>query len=160
MAEKPLADWLSVNISEARLDDEGFGKYGQFVVKNTGEWSEFVADTTGGADGRSLESGHLTRFEFEILDLLLDRINQEPIPTIPTQVTHATLPDSPALFLFNGPVGKEVSYTLFQTFDEPTPSGGTYLAYDDAADIVEISALGAFMGYLEHKYGDGYDFIG
>jgi hypothetical protein len=68
-------------------------------------------------------------------------------------------PDDLSLALTNAEGREPMRYSLVRSFDENTGSDpGTYFAYDDFADIVEISALGAFMGYLEHKYGDSYDF--
>jgi hypothetical protein len=161
MAKEPLTDWLTVEISEAKLDAEGFGEFGSFTVTNTGEWIETYVNTTPGAEEEPpFEFGQLTRFEFKILDLLVDRINQEMIPG-PTLVTHVPPPDNLSLVLSNASRRDPLTNSLIRSFDEETNSNpGTYFAYDDYADIVEISALGAFMGYLEHKYGDGYDFIG
>jgi hypothetical protein len=160
MANGPSLNWLSVEISEAKLDAEGFGEFGNFAVTNTGEWIETYVNTTPGAEEEPpFEFGQLTRFEFKIVDLLVERINQEWIPTPPTLVTHVPPPDNLALVLWNADAREAFSTSLIRDFDEETNSNpGTYFAYDDYADIVEISALGAFMGYLEHKYGDGYDF--
>ena len=159
MANEPLVNWLSVEITEGKVDAEGFGETASFAVTNTGEWTEVYSNTTGDLERPPiLESGQLTRFEFKILDLLTDRINQEGIPRPPTLVTHVPPPDNLALALWNAEGREAVQYSLLRSFDEETGSNpGTYFAYDDFADIVEISALGAFTGYLEHKYGS-YDF--
>jgi hypothetical protein len=108
-----------------------------------------------------LESGQLTRFELKVLDRLADRINQETIPLPPTLVTPVPPPDDLALFVLNDEGREPGQYSLLRSFDENTGSDpGTYFAYDDSADIVEIAALGAVMGYLEHKYGShDFDFI-
>jgi hypothetical protein len=147
MANEPLVNWLSVEISEGR----GSGDTASFTVTNTGEWTE--------ATGDSFEFGQLTRFELKVLDRLADRINQETIPIPPTLVTHVPPPDDFTLALTNFEGREPMPYSLVRSFDENTGSDpGTYIAYDDFADIVEIAALGAFMGYLEHKYGNSYDF--
>jgi hypothetical protein len=161
MAEQPLVDWLSVNISESRQLSALWRETGIFIVDNTGKWTEVhILNSFGFTPPPSLTSGQLNPFEFKILDLLVDRINQETIPTPPTLVTPVTPPDNPALFLSNASASGGVSYPLFRSFDEATGSNpGSYFAYDDFADIVEIAALGAAMGYLEHKYGPNYDFF-
>jgi hypothetical protein len=151
MANEPLVNWLSVGIFEGRGVDET----ASFTVTYTGEWTEAHSTATENI----LEFGQLTRFELKVLDRLADRINQETIPIPPTLVTHVPPPDDFALALTNFEGREPMQYSLVRSFDENTNSDpGTYIAYDDFADIVEISALGAFMGYLEHKYGDSYDF--
>ncbi|GEO15332.1 hypothetical protein [Microvirga aerophila] len=162
MAKKtPLTDWLSVEISEARLDAEGFGEFGNFWVTNTGEWAESYMNTTPGAEQQPpTDFGHLARWELKTLDRLVDRINQEPIPP-PTLVTHVPPPHNYSLVLSNTSRRDPLLYPLIQSFESfgevPGSNPGTYFAYDDITDVVEISALGAFMGYLEDKYGDKYD---
>jgi hypothetical protein len=161
MAEQPLVDWLSVNLSESRPASAIWTEEGFFTVDNTGKWTEVhILTSFGFTPPPSLTSGQLDPFEFKVLDLLVDRINQETIPTPPTLVTPVTPPDKLALFLRNPSAGEAVQYSLFRSFDEATGSNpGSYFAYDDVADIVEIAALGAVMGHLEHKYGNNYDFF-
>jgi hypothetical protein len=155
MANEPLVNWLSVEITEEKVDAGGFGESASFTVTSAGEWIEAHSTATGNI----LEFGPLTRFELKVLDRLADRINQETIPIPPTLVTHVPPPDDLALALTNFEGREPMRYSLVRSFDENTNSDpGTYIAYDDFADIVEIAALGAFMGYLEHKYGDIYDF--
>jgi hypothetical protein len=162
MATKPLVDWLSVEITQGRVDAGGFGETAFFAVSNTGEWTEAYSNTTGDL-GRPpiIESGQLTRFELRILDRLADRINQEAIPQPPTLVTPVPPPDDLALSVWNHEGREAVQYSLLRSFDENTGSDpGTYVAYDDPADIEEIAALGAVMGYLERKYGShDFDFM-
>jgi hypothetical protein len=160
MANEPLVNWLSVEITQGRVDAGGFGETASFFVSNTGGWLEVYSNTTEDLETPPiLESGQLTRFELKVLDRLADRINQETIPIPPTLVTHVPPPDDFALALTNFEGREPMPYSLVRSFDENTGSDpGTYIAYDDFADIVEIAALGAFMGYLEHKYGNSYDF--
>jgi hypothetical protein len=160
MAREPLVDWLSVEITQGRVDAGGFGETAYFAVSNTGEWTEVYSNTTGDLERPPIiESGQLTRIELKVLDRLADRINQEAIPWPPTLVTHVPPPDDLALSVWNDEGREAVQYSLLRSFDENTDSDpGTYFAYDDSADIEEIAALGAFMGYLEHKYGSP-DFI-
>jgi hypothetical protein len=162
MARQPLVDWLGVEIFETEMNADGTVDNAEFIVADNGEWAEFYTKTKDGVvvERPDFDFGTIAPWELKILDTLLDRVNRETIPTTPTLVTQTTLPNDHAVTLINGPINEDVTCTLFQKLSDDSPASGTYFAYDDSGDIAEITAVTAFIIYLEHKYGSNCDMIG
>ena len=137
--KRPIADWDHVE----RTVYDPAGASLSFIVTDNGMWREQLTSLV--PNPPQPETGRLTKWEFRILDALVNQINREPIPE-PTQWGGLARDDSVAgyLDLDNGPT----TYRLLSH-----DRGGTSISADDKLDVLEIAALDKFMNYLEHKYG-------
>jgi hypothetical protein len=137
--KQPLADWD--HVERAVFDPAGSSL--SFVVTDNGMWTERLTSLV--PNPPKPEMGHLTKWEFRILDALVDQINREPIPE-PVQWNGPAREDAVGdyLDLDNGPA----TYRLLSH-----DRGGSFISADDKLDVLEIAALDKFMEYLEHKYG-------
>ncbi len=137
--KRPIADWDRVE----RTVYDPAGPSLSFIVTDNGMWTERLTSLV--PNPPQPETGRLTKWEFRILDALVDQINREPIPE-PTQWSGPARDDSVGSYLHldNGP-------TTYRLLSHTHRS--SLISADDKLDVLEIAALDKFMDYLEHKYG-------
>jgi hypothetical protein len=137
--KRPLEDWDRVE----RTVFDPAGPSLSFIVTDNGMWTERLTSLV--PNPPQPETGKLSRWEFLVLDALVDQINREPIP----DQTQSSPP------IGDDPVGSFLNLTngatTYQLLSED--SRGSLIRADDSWDWLEIAALDAFMGYLEEKYG-------
>jgi hypothetical protein len=138
---KPLVEWHAVTTSTVNRDPEA-GSVHSFTVNSDGSFQEINNRVPFLS-----EPDTITWTELKILDVLVDRINREPIP-----LEHQIFPPDGSkqdhfLELVNDPDPFEGVHTLFS--DNPA---ATSYAADDKLDFVEIAVLNAYLNYLDHKY--------